>query len=43
MAHQADRPELERKITFLSDLIKSGDAEMTPDDEVKVACSIITK
>ena len=43
MANQVDRPEWEGKITFLSELMKSGDVEMAPSDVVKVLCSIITK
>ena len=43
VAHQVDGSEWKGKITFLSELMKSGDVEMAPNDVVKVLCSIITK
>ena len=43
LAHQVDKPEWQRKIDFLADLIKSGDIQMKSDDVVKLVCSIITK
>ncbi len=43
LAHQVDKPEWQRKMDFLADLIKSGDIQMKSDDVVKLVCSIITK
>ena len=43
LAHQVDKPEWQRKIDFLADLIKSGDIQMKSDGVVKLMCSIITK
>ena len=42
MACRADRPEW-KEITFLSDLVKSGDVHVNSDDAAKAVLLIITK